>query len=70
MTQMELSIVFESENDKANHTPASISGDGGIELQFSVGAICARKFALNRAGKGFGAFGAEWRNDALGFIMT
>ena len=67
---MELSIVFELQNHEANHASASISGDGGIELQFSVGAIRACKFALDRTGKGFGAFGAKWRDDALGFVMA
>ena len=32
VTQMELSIVFELDNNEANHAPASISGYGGIEL--------------------------------------
>ena len=70
MTQIELSTVFELKNDEANHAPASISGDGGIEFQFAVSAIRARKFALDRARKRFGAFRAEWRKNALGFVVA
>ena len=70
MTEMELAAVFELKNDETNHAPASISGDGGIELQFSVSAIRTCKFALDCASKRLGAFRAKWRENALGFVVA
>ena len=70
MTEMELAAVFELKNDETNHAPASISGNSGIELQFSVAAVRARELALDRAGKRFGTFRAKGRNDALGFVVA
>ena len=70
MTEMELSAVFKLKNNETNHAPASISGDGGIELQFSVSAIRACKFAFDCASKGLGAFRAKWGKNALGFVVA
>ena len=70
MPQMELSAVFKLKNDEANYAPASISRDCGIELQFSVSAIRACKFAFDCARKGLGAFRAKWGKNALGFVVA
>jgi len=51
MSQMQLAIIFELQNDKTNHAAAAISGDGGIEGEGAMCAIGTVKLAVDRSWK-------------------
>src|SRR5436190_13552650 len=70
MTEMQLTIVFELQNNKANDTATAIGGDGGIECEGAAGTVTTGKLALNRAGKWLRTFCTKRRNDALRLIKA
>ena len=67
MPQMELTAIFEIENDAANNPAAAIGGDGSIKMQRAMLAIRAAELACDRAGKRLRAFCAKRGDDARGF---
>ena len=70
MTEMQLAIVFELQNNKANDAATAVGGDGGIECEGAMGTVATGKLALNRAGKRLGTFCTKRRNDALCLIKA
>src|SRR4051812_16865569 len=64
MSQIGLFCVLKLVDEPANQTPASVGGNGAIEVEDAILAIGATKRLGDGAGKWLGAFGAEWRNDS------
>ena len=51
MPQMQLTIVFELQDDKTNNAAATIRGDGGIEGKRPIHAVRAGELAMDRSWK-------------------
>jgi len=70
MPQVQLTAIFEIENDAANNPAAAIGGDGSVKLQRAMLAIGAVKLVCDRAFERLRAFCAKRRDDTRSFSVA
>src|SRR5438874_8897644 len=70
VAKMDLAPVFKIENHMANDSAASVSGNGGVEMEGAMGAVGARESSGDCSGKGLGAFRAKRRHDSGNLRFT
>ena len=70
MAQMKLPAVLELMHERAHDAATPIAGNGRVEIEATMRAVCAGEIAADRAGKLLRALLAKRRFDARRFLLA